>query len=134
MAQTTRPTPTNGIDHYMNKAVDPTGKEILDPYSFVVTDIHYNLRHSIGTSKLITVATAGVPDLVSWQEYRTHDYWWLILIVNKMIRGEKEMISGTTLYVPTISDLGAYIESLRRKRIGGRIVSLGVTPTTTPPR
>jgi hypothetical protein len=112
----------------MRQEKDPTGKVILDPYSFYMTDINYYIRNSIGTTRLIDRSSAGAPDLISWMEYETHDYWWLLCLVNLIIYGEKEIIPNMLFFLPRIPDVHAFMQQSVNRRKGVRIVKLGVTP------
>lgn len=117
-----------GLDHFMNIETDPRGKDVLDPYSIGIYDIHYQIRNSIGVTRTVNKSVAGAPDMISWMEYRTHDYWWILSIINRLIRAEKELITGMSFFIPSLSDLVTYLQNLSRKKNEDKIVKFGVTP------
>ena len=65
------------MDNMFATAVDPNNKTILDPYTFLWCEFPYYLRNSFSSVMTLTIQNAGAPDLVSWTQYGTHDYWRL---------------------------------------------------------
>jgi hypothetical protein len=130
MAQTssTRNKTAMSLENFMRQATSPSGKPILDPYSFYMTDINYYMRDRQGTTRLIDRSSAGAPDLISWMQYGTHEYWWLLCLVNIIIYGEKEIIPNMLFFLPRIPDVHSFMQQFVNRRRGEKIVRLGVTP------
>ena len=122
------------MDNYFKTAVDPNGKTILDPYTFLWTDFPYYLRNSDGLAVRINAALVGVPDLISWNTYGSHDYWWMISIANQMVNPESEIIPGMNLFVPTATDVGAFNSLVTARQQQGRLVSLLPGVLRSPPQ
>jgi hypothetical protein len=117
------------LENFMKQVKDNNGKTILDPYSFYMTDINYYTRNNTGTTRMIDRGSAGAPDLISWMEYDTHDYWWLLCLVNLIMYGDKEIIPNMLMFLPRTTDIQAFIQQSVTARKTARIVRLGVTPS-----
>jgi len=96
------------IDNFFKVVTDPNGKDILDPYTFLWTDFPYFLRNSDGLAIRIDVSLEGVPDLISWSNYGTHDYWWIIAIANQMVTPDNEIVPGMNLFLPNTVDISNF--------------------------
>ena len=125
------------IDNFFKLATDPSNKTILDPYTFFWTDLPYFLRNSIGQVRRINVSKEGAPDLISYQEYGTHDLWWVLSMANQMIIPEEEIAIGTNVYIPGQGDLNNFLTQVTARGSTLRIISFQPTPVsevgTTPP-
>jgi hypothetical protein len=110
------------IENFQRQAIDPNNKTILDPYTFFMTDLPYYLRNSPGVTRRISRSTAYAPDLISYVEYGTHDFWWGICIANRMTRGEREIEPGIDFYVPSSAELNSFIVQAQKRKVGGKIV------------
>lgn len=58
----------------------------------------------------VTIDEESHPELVSYREYGTVDYWWLILKINGVIDADS-LQSGEILIIP---DLTEYVRFFRR--------------------
>ena len=112
------------IDNYFNVVTDPNGKDILDPYTFLWTDFPYFLRNSQGIALRIDVSLEGVPDLISWNSYGSHDLWWIVAIANQMVTPDNEIVPGMNLFVPNASDVSNFNQQITARLQQGRLVSL----------
>jgi hypothetical protein len=112
------------MDNFFNTAIDPNGNTILDPYTFLWTDFPYFLRNSGGLALRIDAALDGVPDLISWNAYGTHDYWWIISIANQMVTPDTEITPGINLFIPSASDIGTFNAQITARAQQGKLVSL----------
>jgi hypothetical protein len=112
------------MDNYFNVVTDPNGKDILDPYTFLWTDFPYFLRNSQGLALRIDASLEGVPDLISWNNYGTHDLWWVIAIANQMVTPDTEIIPGMNMFVPSAGDISNFNQQLTARLQQGRLVSL----------
>lgn len=112
------------IDNYFKTVIDSNGKDILDPYTFLWTDFPYFLRNSNGSALRIDSSLEGVPDLISWNAFGTHDYWWIISIANQMIFPDTEIASGMNLFVPNATDITNFNSQVTARQQQGRLVSL----------
>lgn len=112
------------IDNFFKVVTDPNGKDILDPYTFLWTDFPYFLRNSDGLAVRIDASLEGVPDLISWDNYGTHDYWWIIAIANQMVTPDTEIVSGMNLFVPNAADINNFNAQVTARLQQGRLVSL----------
>lgn len=116
------------MDNFFRTAIDPNNNTILDPYTFFWTDLPYYLRDSIGQVRRIDVSKEGVPDLISYQEYGTHDLWWILSIANQMIVPEDEIAIGTNIYVPNQSDVNDFLTQINTRNNTLRLISFTPTP------
>ena len=121
------------IDNFFKVVTDPNGKDILDPYTFLWTDFPYFLRNSDGTALRIDASLEGVPDLISWNAYGTHDYWWIISIANQMVTPDTEITPGMNFFVPRGADVGAFYSQVMARLQQGRLVSLRPGVLISPP-
>jgi hypothetical protein len=112
------------MDNYFKVVTDPNGKDILDPYTFLWTDFPYYLRNSDGTALRIDAALQGVPDLISWDAFGSHDFWWVISIANQMVTPDTEIVPGMNLFVPNDSDITNFNSQVTARLQQGRLVSL----------
>ena len=81
-----------------------TDKYGIDPLRDKViarlTEIRAYTIHEVNQSE------RGAPDLISYSEYGTEDYWWHIMAFNGICLFA-DIVEGTTLRIP---DLGAIIQ------------------------
>jgi hypothetical protein len=112
------------IDNFFKVVTDPNGKDILDPYTFLWTDFPYYLRNSNGAVQRIDASLDGVPDLISWDNYGTHDFWWVISIANEMVTPDTEIIPGMNLFLPSTTDITNFYQQIIARSQQGRLVSL----------
>jgi hypothetical protein len=114
---------TYSIDNFFKTAVDPNNKTILDPYTFFWTDLPYFLRNSIGQVRRIDVSKEGAPDLISYQEYGSHDLWWILSIANQMITPETELEIGTNVYIPSPGDVSNFLSQVNQRNVSLRLIT-----------
>lgn len=57
----------------------------------------------------LDITTHKRPDLLSLQHYDTTAYDWIILQYNNIVDINEEFIAGTTIKVPTMSFIRAYV-------------------------
>jgi hypothetical protein len=112
------------LDNAFNTAIDPNGKTILDPYTCVWTVLPYFLRNSSGQTLRIDAKYIGVPDLVSWDFYGTHDLWWPFCIANQFIFPDKEMVSGFLVFIPKATDIQTFYSQVVQILKGDNIVAV----------
>jgi hypothetical protein len=112
------------LDNFFQTAVDPNNNTILDPYTFFWTDLPYFLRNSIGQVRRIDASKEGVPDLISFQEYGTHDLWWVLSIANQMITPDTEIEIGTNIYIPGTDDVSNFLSKINQRSSSLRIINL----------
>lgn len=70
-----------------------------------VKELQTTLTHKV------TAADEFHPDAVSYQYYGREDLWWVIMIYNSIRFPLKEMVAGTTLYIPDIQDLNDLLQT-----------------------
>jgi hypothetical protein len=126
------------MDNFFKVATDPSGKDILDPYTFYWTDFPYFLRNSDGLAIRVDVSLEGVPDLISWAVYESHDYWWIVCIANEMVVPDVEITPGINMFIPNAGDIANFNSQLTARVQVGRLVSLRfgaqfVTSSASPP-
>ena len=112
------------MDNMFATAVDPNNKTILDPYTFLWCEFPYYLRNSFSSVMTLTIQNAGAPDLVSWTQYGTHDYWWIISIANQMANPDTDMVSGINFYLPNAVDITNFLSQVNQRSQGSRLISL----------
>jgi hypothetical protein len=112
------------MDNFFKVVTDPNGKDILDPYTFLWTDFPYYLRNSNGGVQRIDASLDGIPDLISWNNYGTHDFWWVISIANQMVTPDTEITPGMNFYLPTATDITNFYQQTVARSQQGRLVSL----------
>lgn len=112
------------LDNFFKVVTDPNGKDILDPYTFLWTDFPYFLRNSQGLALRIDASLEGVPDLISWDNYGTHDLWWVVCIANEMVTPDIEITPGINMFVPSGADISNFNSQTKVRLQQGRLVSL----------
>jgi hypothetical protein len=64
------------------------------------------------TQYFVTDATAGRPEFISEQFYRTVDLWWVICYYNDIIFPLSEITAGTELKIPEYNQLNFFLQKL----------------------
>lgn len=80
-------TDRHGIDPFMDKVIP----KIMSISRYAIHDV--------------TADERGAPDLISYKEYGSEDYWWHILAYNA-ISSYRDVVEGISLRIP---DLGSII-------------------------
>lgn len=94
---------------------DQHGDKVLDVLSPTWARIAEALK-TIPT-KVIIVDDSMVANLpaISWDQYGSVDYWWIIAQVNNIIDPMSEVVSGKKLKIPSLSDIQAILQSNPQK-------------------
>jgi len=50
----------------------------------------------------------GRPDLISYENYKTVQYWWLICLVNNIENPLTDITAGMRLIIPNVLDINAF--------------------------
>lgn len=99
--------------NFFNTISDPDGVPITDITSFNAGGLRQYLVGKIVTTHHVNSITAGLPDLISYVEYGSEQYWWLICLVNGVVDPINEIAAGMNLIIPTKADLDAFIKKVQ---------------------
>lgn len=56
----------------------------------------------------------GRPDLISIDVYGSQDYWWMLMKYNGVCDVFSELVDGTMIELPSLSDLNSYIANNKK--------------------
>lgn len=99
--------------NFFGTSVNNDGVEVLDPIDFEFQSFIEFMRSKKVKRKRISESLAGAPDLISYQEYGDHQYWWVIVYINEISDPMNELVAGLEIAIPQLKD----IEEFRQSRI-----------------
>ena len=88
---------------------DRSGMEILDLSSFRYRDIRRFIPATAFRSYQVRSDETGSPDMISYRVYGTHDYWWVICIINGVTDPFSQFPAGTVLQLPSRFSIEQYL-------------------------
>lgn len=91
----------------------PDGTPITDITSFSAGGLRQFLVGKIVTPHHVNSITAGLPDLISYLEYGSEQYWWLLCVVNGIVDPINEITIGRNLIIPDKADMDAFIKQVQ---------------------
>ena len=59
----------------------------------------------------VTDGDLARPDLISYSQYNTVEYWWIICVVNEIQNPLNDLVSGQLLKIPNILDIYAWTKN-----------------------
>ena len=65
------------------------------------------------TVHIVQPGEEGALDLISFNYYGTHDYWWAIAVANDILYPLEEVIPGKKLKIPYVEDIEDWINASR---------------------
>lgn len=89
------------------------GLELTDPIDWDFREFIEFMRNKNVKIIRLQEANAYAPELLSYLEYGTHEYWWIICYLNKIQDPINELEPGLQIAIPFLSD----IEEFRQSRI-----------------
>lgn len=95
-----------------------------DPLSFDFEEFIEFMRNKRVKIRRIQEAEEAAPDLISFQEYGDEQYWWLILLINKIQDPINELTPGTVLAIPSLKDIEEFRQSRTSATTRGEAVIL----------
>lgn len=66
----------------------------------------------------VTQEERGAPDLISFREYGSEDYWWHIMAYNGICRF-RDIVEGMTLRIPTLGSIVAVTNEVQLAQPSG---------------
>jgi len=90
--------------------VDLRGTTITDVMSFDLFNLRSSLIGKVVGQHRVTAWTTGAPDLISWLEYGTEDYWHILCLVNGIIDPISEIVPPMVMVIPLQTDINNYIQ------------------------
>ena len=119
--------PVGSFSRAFSETEDASGMRVLDLSSFRYRDIHRFIPATALRSYQVRSDETGSPDMISYRVYGTHDYWWVICILNGITDPFSQFPAGTIIQLPSRFSIEQYL-SLRNTSgegpIGGRRVPL----------
>lgn len=98
------------LSFYSTETVDGV-KEI----DFLTSNLHkFQPRYEL-TSYRVSEQDILRPDLISYVNYNTKDYWWLILFYNGIVDPFSELEVGDLLYIPNLIDVYEFYKQYRQR-------------------
>lgn len=102
--------------NFFTTQVDDDNISSIDPVSFDFKGLFEFFKTKQVKLRRISDAEEAAPDLISFQEYGTHAYWWVILYLNKIQDPINELTAGTLIAIPSLSD----VEEFRQADLSGK--------------
>ena len=105
-------------DNYFDITLNSKNEYDYDTLSFQFIDFRKWLKKQDPSSyKTHTVnqLEQNLLDLISFEEYGTESYWWIIAIANNMLDPVNDVKYGTTLIIPTRNTISTYIATLTKQ-------------------
>lgn len=88
---------------------------ILDLSNFTFIDLYNNIKSSVANVRLVTDSYAGTPDLISYEEYGTVKYWWIICLANRISDPFKELYAGRYIAIPSLDSINSYYQQIQER-------------------
>ena len=101
---------------FYSTQTDNDGNVLTDPITFEFNQFLEFMRDKRAKVITITEVNEGAPESISFDEYGTHEFWWVILFVNRIQDPINELTAGTRIAIPFLSD----IEAFRQGREAGK--------------
>ena len=102
--------------NFFGTQTDNSGTISTDPVAFDFVEFFEFMRTKRVKQRRISAAEEGSPDLISFQEYGSEQYWWVIMFINKIQDPINELTAGTLIAVPLLRD----VEEFRQSRISAQ--------------
>jgi hypothetical protein len=102
--------------NFFTTQTDNNGVVSTDPVSFDFREIFEFFKTKQVKLRRISEAEEAAPELISYQEYGTHQYWWVIMYLNKLQDPINELTAGTLIAIPSLSD----VEEFRQANLSGQ--------------
>ena len=102
--------------NFFTTQTDSEGNVSTDPVSFEVREVFEFFKTRQVKLRRISASEEASPELISYQEYDTHAYWWVICYLNKIQDPINELEAGTQLAIPRLAD----IEEFRQANLSGQ--------------
>ena len=102
--------------NFFSTQTDNNGNVSTDPVSFELREIFEFFKTKQVKLRRISESEEASPELISYQEYDTHEYWWIICYLNKIQDPINNLEAGTLLAIPSLSD----IEEFRQANLSGQ--------------
>lgn len=79
------------------------------------------LRNTLSSFELVhepayyrtDIQDVGRPDLISYENYGTEYYWWIICLVNGIENPLEDIAVGTILQIPHIADINVFYRKFK---------------------
>ena len=101
----------NRANFYRKVTVDNVDQ--LDPLSFQWLSFPKFLGKRGVRVHTVTQDEAGNAQLVSYNEYKTTNLWWIICLVNNITKPLEEFIPGIELSIPKREDIEEFYQKIR---------------------
>ncbi|NNK83727.1 MAG: hypothetical protein HKO92_11440 [Flavobacteriaceae bacterium] len=108
--------PSYNRTNFFDTQTDNNGIVSSDPIAFDFKEFFEFMRTKRIKQRRISESEEGAPDLISFQEYGSEQYWWVIMLINKIQDPINELTAGTLLAIPRLSD----VEEFRQSRISAQ--------------
>jgi hypothetical protein len=97
--------------NFYSTQTDNDGTVLTDPVTFKFNLFADFMRDKRAKVVTITSANEGSPELISYQHYGTHEFWWVIMFINRIQDPINELTPGTRIAIPFLSDIEAFRQS-----------------------
>ena len=87
-----------------------------DVYEPLTSDFLYEIEKLTPVDRFTVTSEEGRPDLISYKIYGTTQYWWVLMEMNGILDIEN-IVNGTIIEYPDISDLENIYFSLKSKEV-----------------
>jgi hypothetical protein len=105
--------PVYNRTNFLGTQTDEDSIESSDPIAWDFKEFFEFMRSKKVKQRRISSSEEGAPDLISIQEYGSHQYWWVILFINKIQDPINELVAGDLIVIPQLRD----IEEFKQSRI-----------------
>jgi len=111
--------------NFYGSVVDPNGRTIIDPINFSFSEFYNFIKDKEALIHRVTEDQEAMPDLISFINYNSENYWWIICFINKISDPLTELPPGKILGIPLLNDIEEYFQIQRSKNnSNGQIVNI----------
>lgn len=109
---------------FYSTIIDPnTNETVLDIMSFKFSDLFNFIKDKSAIVYTITEAEEYQADLISFNNYGTEQYWWIVCLVNKITDPLTQLYAGKVLAIPDLGDVEEFYQ-LQRSTNKNTIVNI----------
>lgn len=108
-------TPVYDRAKFFGTVINEEGIELTDFINFSFNSFIEFLRTRRVKVRRLSSAEEGSPELVSFQEYGDEQFWWVIMLANRLQDPINEFVPGLEIVIPRLQD----VEEFRQAQSSG---------------
>jgi len=111
-------------DNFYGTMTDTDGEVLTDPIQYEFQAFIEFMRNKDVKVRRLSESDEKIPDLISYVEYGTHEFWWVICYINKIQDPINELEAGLEIAIPFIKDIEEFRQSQASANTRGQAVIL----------